>query len=274
MSVRIAVLMDNASRTPEFWNEHGLSMALTLADGSTWLWDTGQSSGFLDNAHVMGIRPEEATGIALSHGHYDHTGGLDALLDAGFSGSIHAHEEFAGPRFSITRGRPVRDIALRTARLSRILDRHVPVAGSTPLADGLTMITDITRQPGRFEPVQGFYRDRAGRIPDPVPDDACLLLETSSGTVLILGCCHSGFANTWAHIRSTLGITALHAVIGGLHLLHAPQWARKETASALQETGAKQIFPCHCTGDEAHRFLHSCLGERVTPAGAGLNLSF
>lgn len=274
MSVQLTVLMDNASRSPELDSEHGMSMALTLADGSIWLWDTGQSSGFLDNAHAMDIRPETACGIALSHGHYDHTGGLDALLDAGFLGSIHAHEAFARPRFSISQGAPVRDIALRTCCLSRVLEHHVPIADSTPLAEGLTMVTDIVRQPGRFEPVRGFYRDRAGRIPDPVPDDACLLLETSSGPVLILGCCHSGFANTWAHIQKTRGLSGLHAIIGGLHLMHAPDWAREETATALATTGAELIFPCHCTGTEAEAFLRSRLGKRVRPAGAGLNLSF
>ena len=274
MSVHIGVLMDNTCRTPEFGHEHGLSMAVTLENGHTWLWDTGQTHLFLANAHAMGIRAETAFGVALSHGHYDHTGGLDGLLDAGFSGRIHAHPEFARTRFSIAPDRPIRDIALRTSDLPRILSRHVPVTASSPLDDGLTMITDIARIPGRFEPVRGFYRDRSGRIPDPVPDDACLLLETASGTVLILGCCHSGFANTWNHIQNTRGICRLHAVIGGLHLMHAPQWAWEETAAALQETGADRILPCHCTGDEARHFLRSSLGEGVIPAGAGLDITF
>ncbi|HKK34298.1 MAG TPA: MBL fold metallo-hydrolase [Desulfomicrobiaceae bacterium] len=268
MSTRIAVLMDNTGR-PEFGHEHGLSMAVTLKNGHIWIWDTGQSPTFLRNAHTLGIRPETAHGVALSHGHYDHTGGLDALLDAGFGGRIHAHPEFARSRFSIAPNRPIRDIALKTEDLPRILERLVPVRKYSCLDNGLTMITDIGRQPGRFEPVQGFYRDRNGRSPDPVPDDACLLLESDAGTVLILGCCHSGFANTWAHIRDTQKTTKLHAVIGGLHLINAPDTAMEETREALVQTGAELILPCHCTGSQAVQFLQHRLGKRVMTTGAG-----
>jgi 7,8-dihydropterin-6-yl-methyl-4-(beta-D-ribofuranosyl)aminobenzene 5'-phosphate synthase len=274
MSVQIALLVDNTSRARELGHEHGLSMAVTLQNGHTWIWDTGQTPLFLHNGRAMGIRPEAARGVALSHGHYDHTGGLDALLGAGFEGRIYAHPQFAGSRFSIAPDRPIRDIALKTGDPAAILNRHVPVTGFARLDDGLTMITDIAREPGRFEPIQGFYRDRTGRTPDQVPDDACLLLESGSGTLLILGCCHSGFANTWAHIRRTRGIDRLHAVIGGLHLMKAPSRAREETATALEQTGAELILPCHCTGDEAREFLRSRLKDRVMATGAGHILSF
>ena len=98
--VSVAILCDNEASAPAFGCEWGLSMAIQLPSGALWLWDTGKTGLFLKNAETMGITAARAQGLALSHGHYDHTGGLGVLLAAGFAGSVHAHPACARERWS------------------------------------------------------------------------------------------------------------------------------------------------------------------------------
>ena len=277
-STRIHVLCDNRSLRPDFGNEHGLSLCLDLKDGYRLLWDTGQSGLFLDNARKMGIDPASFQGLALSHGHYDHASGLAALLQSGFSGPIHAHPDMAQGRWKEGEdGRPVA-IGLNHEGLPEplpgALTGFVPVSGMAELRPGLTMITDIPRREGRFQSVAGFFLDTELSRPDPTIDDACLVLDTASGPVVVLGCCHSGLANTLGQVRDLLGLEAVHAVLGGFHLHNAPAWAVEETIATLKEFQVRRVLPCHCTGEAATRTMAEALPGRVEPLAAGAVVEF
>ncbi|OIN99230.1 MAG: hypothetical protein AUJ49_11520 [Desulfovibrionaceae bacterium CG1_02_65_16] len=246
---RITVLCDNESGRDDCGCEWGLSLAIDLGGpgdetGGLWLWDTGQTPLFLRNAAALGIDPAAARGLALSHGHYDHTGGLTALMATGFSGAIHAHPACAGARYADEPGgKPRRPIGP-----PRPLPAFSSAGPLTELAPGLTLITDIPRAPGRFESVAGFFLDPGGEHPDSVPDDAFLVLQTAKGPVAILGCCHSGLMNSLNCARERLGIQSFHAVLGGLHLYNAGPDALAETAEALRRFTVALVVAGHCTG--------------------------
>lgn len=263
-TVSVAVLCDNEASAPAFGCEWGLAMAVTLPGGELWLWDTGKTGLFLKNAGAMGIPAARAQGLALSHGHYDHTGGLSALLAAGFAGSIHAHPACARERWSADPKGP-RFIGPPTP-----LPDFMPAGPTTELAPGLLLLTDIPRAEGRFQAVRGFSYDRQGAQPDPVPDDAFLVLHTAQGPVAVLGCCHSGLANSLDCARQRLGIRAFHAVLGGLHLYNADQDALAETAEALSRFAVKLLVAGHCTGPDRAKALAALLPHCETlPMAAG-----
>lgn len=267
--MRIHVLCDDVGR-PGFGSEHGLSLALSLEDGSRWLWDTGQSGLFLDTARTLGVDVRSFAGVALSHGHYDHAGGLGALLRAGFAGPIHAHPAFAAERWKFAPGAPPRSIGLDLAGLPAWpLPGFTAVSGRADLAPQVVMLTDIPRLPGSFQSVDGYFFDLERTRPDPVADDACLVVGTPRGFVLVLGCCHSGLANTLRAVRETLGVTRLYAMVGGLHLLAAPAAAVEEAAELLREFAVERVCACHCTGPEAMEELGRRLPGRVRQIGAG-----
>ncbi len=118
--------------------------------------------------------------------------------------------------------------------------------------------------------MQGFSFDPAGIEPDPVPDDAFLVLDSAHGAVVILGCCHSGLANSLASLRERLGLESVYAVLGGLHLFKAGPEALEETAQAVEEFGVRRLIAGHCTGADRLKLLRRRLpGREVLPLAAG-----
>ncbi len=259
------VLVDNTAHRPELLTEHGLSMAIELS-GELWLWDVGASGAFLENARLMGVPVHQARGLALSHGHWDHTSGLAPLRNAGFQGAVHTHPDALLNRFSRHPGKAVRDISWRggdeSARLQTIQQQ-------AELSPGLEFHTAIPRQEGHFQAVEHFFLDPEGNKPDAVRDDACLLLAGAKGPAVILGCCHSGLANTLDAVSQRSGLAHFASVVGGLHLMNAPDAAIRETAEALARFRVQEVYAGHCTGDAAMEELQRMLPGRVHPLGAG-----
>jgi len=267
----ITVLCDNTA-LPGLSCEWGLAMAVDLGgEAGLWLWDTGQTALFAANAAKLGVDLAAARGLALSHGHYDHTGGVGALLAAGFRGGIHAHPGCTRERYAREpEGRPP-----RTVGPPRPLPEFHSAGPVTPLAPGLTLVTDIPRAPGSFQSVEGFSYDRGGQEPDHVPDDAFLALESTSGPVIILGCCHSGLGNSLAAARERLGLGRIHAVLGGLHLVKAGRSAVEETAQAVREFGVERLVIGHCTGPKRLPELAMLLPDtQVVPLASGFRIRF
>lgn len=270
---RVAVLCDNEAR-PGFAAEWGLCLWIETPSGRRALWDAGRTGLFLDNAARLGLDLGRLDAAALSHGHYDHGDGFPHLVArTGYAGPVHAHPGHAVERFAVKPGEKPRAIGL-SAAARRALAAFSPVDGVAEILPGLTMLGAIPRAPDLFHATDGFFLDPAGTAPDLLPDDACLVLDTACGPTLLLGCCHSGLANTLRHVRETLGHTRLAAVAGGLHLHAAPTPALRESLEALREFGVERVLPGHCTGRAAIEFLSRELPGRVEPLAAGQVLEF
>jgi len=267
----LVVLTDNQSDMG-LDSEWGLSI-LVFSGGQRWLWDCGQSGLFLDNAQRLGLDLAEVDGLALSHGHYDHVNGLAALMDAGFSGPVVAHEGVMLRRFSVT-AQENREIGANAQTRDLLYNSLRSVEESFELAAGLQFVTDIPRRPGACQAIDGFFLDPGGQQPDNLPDDAFLLLDTLHGLVVILGCCHSGVANSLLHAAELAEGRRIFGVVGGLHLFKADSEALEEAVVVLEELGIEFLAPGHCTGETATDFLKERFSGRVMPLHTGLALCF
>ena len=267
----ITILIDNNAGSSSLKHEHGLSMFLTTHDGALF-FDTGQSGGFMDNARAMNIPVESASCAVMSHGHYDHTGGLDTLFDTVPDITVHAHPGIFTTRYTPgAEGNPPRSIGIPYSE-DHIRQRSgslLATAEITPVLPGSYMTGEIPRL-NDFEDTGGaFFLDRELTIPDLLADDQSLVIETDNGLILLLGCCHAGLINTMSYVSNVFGTRRFSLIAGGMHLLNADDNRLKKTISSLRSFTVGRIAPGHCTGDKAIAALNSAFPGDVIPLTSG-----
>lgn len=269
--VRVTILVDNRAGREGLVEEHGFA-AWVEAGGRRILFDTGPGAALAPNARALGIDLARADAVVLSHGHYDHTGGLPQVLAAARRAVLFAHPEAGRPRYAV-RGEDVRSIGMpaeaRAAFEGLPPRRRRPAVEPAAPAAGFGITGPIPRE-SAFEDTGGpFFLDPDGLRPDPIADDLALWVDTAAGRVVVVGCCHAGLINTLAHVRRLGAGRPVRAVIGGLHLVNAGAGRIEATAAALRELDVPLVVPCHCTGAAAADRLRAELGGRVVPGASG-----
>ena len=273
--LRITVLSENTAGGSNLLAEHGLALWIER-NQRRFLFDTGQGLVLGWNARVLNIDLDTVDAVILSHGHYDHTGGLPQVLSEHRTTPIYAHPAAFGSKFSVRPNSKTRDIGIPSDAASavRAHARVISVMGPTDLGEGLYLTGPIPRL-NDFEDVGGpFYRDAEGRVPDDLIDDQALYHDGADGVVVILGCAHSGVVNTLDYVRKLTGGKPFRAVIGGMHLVSAKPERVDRTIHALRDYDVATLAPMHCTGPEAtgairSAFLGACI---ALPTGATLAL--
>jgi 7,8-dihydropterin-6-yl-methyl-4-(beta-D-ribofuranosyl)aminobenzene 5'-phosphate synthase len=255
--------------------EHGLSFWVERGDRRI-LFDTGQGMALAHNADKLGIDLSLADDVVLSHGHYDHTGGLLAALPRFREATVYAHLELFRDRYlrhpqSGARSirSPIESFDWLKARVGRVVPTD---AQPVELSAGVRLTGQIPRR-NDFEDTGGaFYLDRACTKQDPLIDDQALFLETGRGLVVLLGCAHSGVVNTLDHIRSLTGDRQIRTIVGGMHLRHASEDRLGRTVHRLRELDVRRIGLAHCTGFTAMARLHQELPNRCFHCVSGTRI--
>jgi len=263
-SGRITVLVENTAGGQGLLAEHGLSFWIELGNKKV-LFDTGQGSVLNGNARRLGIRLELADAIVLSHGHYDHTGGLGDALHCVGRPKVYAHPAALTPKFARNTDGTARDIGISCLGPQDIRERaeFVRVEGPTEVCEGLRLTGAVPRTTD-FEDTGGpFFKDQACTEPDDLLDDQAAFIETPAGTFVVLGCAHAGVINTLRHIQTLTNGRPIHTVIGGMHLLNASPERMDKTVVELRRLDVRRLLPCHCTGLAAvarlwHEFPGRC----------------
>jgi 7,8-dihydropterin-6-yl-methyl-4-(beta-D-ribofuranosyl)aminobenzene 5'-phosphate synthase len=256
--------------------EHGFSI-LAETDASLILFDTGRQQALLDNARELGIDLSRVRQLVLSHGHYDHSGGVADMLALSPDLSVYMHPAAFQKRFSIRDGipRPVHmperaRSALKAMPRSRICLVEQPAV----LAYGAGITGPVPRRTAFESTGVPFYMDPEGTIPDPIGDDLSIWFETRDGLVLIAGCCHAGLVNTLRYVIELTGNERIAALIGGFHLSAASEERLTLTVEALNGFDIARIIPCHCTGEHATMYFRRNLRCPVEAGYAGMKLQF
>lgn len=274
--VKVTILVDNLAREG-LAAEHGFAV-LIEAGGRKILFDTGQTGAVLGgNADALGGNLSGVEAVVLSHGHYDHTGGVPLALERAPRAAVWCHPGVFVPRWSLRDG-TAREIGMPPATLETL---------TTLPAEALRRVTvPVQAVPGvwitgpvpRLDPFEDtggpFFLDPEGATPDPIPDDLSLWMETPEGVVVLTGCCHAGLMNTLMLVRNRTGGRPLRALIGGFHLVNAGEQRMARTLEALRTLNPATIVPCHCTGEAAVKGFQEAFGEKVTPGAAGITLRF
>lgn len=268
--LEITQLVENTAGGPGLLAEHGAALYIE-ADDRRLLFDTGQGMTLLHNTERLGIALERLDTVVLSHGHYDHSGGLTELLALHADLDLYLHPEALAPKFNRD-GRAIgapRDSLGDLDDLAQRVRRLHANSEPTSIAPGILLTGEIPRRHAIEDTGGPFYADaERGRL-DPIPDDQALVIATPSGSVVVLGCGHAGVVNTLDHIQQLTDARPIHAVIGGMHLLRASPERLAFTLDAFERLDVARVAPNHCTGLAAICAFRARFPTRVLESPVG-----
>jgi len=272
MEVKATILCDNLAGPLSFKGEHGLAVHLEV-EGRSFLWDCGQSDVAVHNALVLKLDLRDVEGIGISHGHYDHAGGLCNVLSVSGPKKLYMHPGASDPKFfaagPIKRfiGIPFRKEMLESFSAGIELSR-----GPVEVMPGVRLTGEVPRVTD-FEGYEAnLYCQVDGELePDPFTDDQSLVVDTPDGAIVLTGCAHSGLVNILKHVLESSG--RIKAVVGGTHLgLGAAPERVSATLDFLEEILPDKIVACHCTGQPVMAQIAQRFKDRAVTGQAGLTL--
>ncbi len=251
--MRIVVLTENTSRREDLQAEHGLSLYIETG-ARKLLFDAGQSGAFADNAQTLGVDLRQVDTAVLSHGHYDHGGGLER-----FSRINPAAPIWLNPRaFEEHYNASDKFIGLDPALAQRASLRFA--REEEALGDGMTLYQTI---PCKM-PIRPFGLTMGKeKAPEDFRHEQYLLVEEKGKKICFSGCSHRGIRNIMDHFRPDV-------LIGGFHFMKlAPDSQELEAAAAALLRYPAQYYTGHCTGLEQYEALKLRMGDRLHPLYTG-----
>jgi 7,8-dihydropterin-6-yl-methyl-4-(beta-D-ribofuranosyl)aminobenzene 5'-phosphate synthase len=279
---KITILCENrAGATIGVMGEHGFC-ALIEKNNEKILMDTGQGLTLKANAKALKINLSDIRKIVLSHGHFDHTGGLADLMPPKGTICVYAHPDIFAPKYVRRENDSKKNEVFIGNRFTReYLESNLNAKFHfrkefSKISDGIFFSGVIPRQTDFEKPDKRLLvKEGSSFIQDPLQDDASLLIETSSGPVILTGCAHSGIVNIMNHFSKKTGYKSFHAVIGGTHLgfLNSDKQLQK-TMDAFEQYNLDLIAVSHCTGNEAAAACYSRFKDKFAFANAGWNALF
>ncbi len=271
--LRITTLIENMpDEEGKLLAEHGLSLHIEF-DGKRILFDTGQTGDFVKNATDLGINLENTDDIIISHGHYDHSGGVMTLLSEikypipfyvgeGFFALKYKHLSDGTYRYN---GNPFTEQELT----DRKVDLHIVTEDVTELSEKILLfrnfpsISGFEKRNEKFVLFQGdSYRT------DEFQEEIALGLRTSKGLVLIVGCSHVGICNILQAVSEQVD-DPIYAVLGGTHLMEADEERLLKTMEVFRRFGVQCVAVSHCTGEQGIALARETFGEQFVLNNTG-----
>jgi 7,8-dihydropterin-6-yl-methyl-4-(beta-D-ribofuranosyl)aminobenzene 5'-phosphate synthase len=277
--MKITIICENTVGRRIGLGEHGFS-AFIETDKGNYLFDTGSGHSVVRNSLELNKDLRTIKNIFLSHGHYDHTGGLPEVLKLKGKVDVHAHPHVFLDRIHVIKengketkkfvGLPYKKKYLELLGANFILHKDF-----TEIDKGVFLTGEVPRKTSFEKPDPVLLAEIDGKInQDIFSDDQSLILDTEKGLILVLGCAHSGMINIINFVIDKTGKENFYALLGGTHLDFLTQEQLEASIKALKKIEIEKIGVCHCTGMRAAFRLHREFGERFFygHVGSGLEI--
>lgn len=273
--MNIHILTDNRVKKRGFLAEHGLSILIEHPDANI-LFDTGQSDAYCHNALQMGVDLRKTDCIVLSHGHYDHCGGLIHFPKTDSFSKVYVHKSAFAKRYALNRiVQSYREIGIPWSLddYSFIKNNIVFTGRNSQIAPGVALCGEIPSTVA-FEGVpEGFYTgDETDKSVDMMKDEQMLVFNTDKGLCIFLGCSHPGVVNCLNYALRWFPGKKIDTLVAGMHLDNIAPLRLQMTMQAMMDLDIQRVIPLHCTGIFAICEMKRFLGERCIPLCAGDSL--
>lgn len=275
--MRITSLVENTSHIG-LPVEHGLSLFIELIDGRKILFDMGQSALYADNANRLGLSVSDVDMAIISHGHYDHGGGLSHFLVTNHKAPVYIQRDAFRPHYSL------RDTGMHFIGIDPELaadSRVVLCDDQTVVSDQIILFSDVEGQccypVGNrllYMSPDGISNGKKPYLHDNFCHEQNLIVEENHKTVLFAGCAHCGIVNILRRSIEILGHAPTH-VFAGMHLIKSGLSGLDEDSFIRDLSGYLQLYQrckyytMHCTGTTQYEMLRNLMGDQIEYLACG-----
>lgn len=255
--MKIITLIENTVSKKDLVAEHGLSFFIQHEDANI-LFDTGQSKNFAQNAELLGIDISTIDYLIISHGHYDHVGGLAHFIENNNKAKIFLKEEALWSKMKNDRYIGIsKQINVKNTRF-QFVNKITEIVKGIFIIPETNLFFPIDRHFDNF-----FIQHEGENIKDEFSDELFLALKNEAGVSILSSCSHSGITNMAETAKRHFKLPLVD-IIGGFHIRKANELVVDHIADYFIENKISKVFTCHCTGLEKFNQLRSKCGEMVS----------
>lgn len=285
--IKMAFLSENKTDNPGCVAEFGLSVYIETKEEKI-LFDTGASDLFVKNAKFLDVDLKTVEHVVISHGHYDHSGGVPAFCDINTTAPIYIHKEAFEETYGTENGildKEACSILWNEEEKQKILKRTTLTDGVFNISEDVIISGTIPNVEG-IEPTEKFYIKNYSKgnnvelIEDEMNHEQFLIVRdrkedgTSKGLYVFSGCSHKGIIPVLRYVKKLFPQEKVLGLIAGMHLYSADQNIRNKVISEILNENIELVIPVHCTGIKAICDLKAAMGEKCIVATAGDKYTF
>ncbi|MFC2661853.1 MAG: MBL fold metallo-hydrolase [Eubacterium sp.] len=263
--MKITVLTENSRpQGSELVNEHGLSLFIEYGE-KNYLVDTGSSDAFLHNAQALGVDIAKTDICILSHGHYDHAGGLPAFLQKNESAPVYMMDTAPEGHYLQQKDGTQKYIGIPEGLASEQSRRIRMVNRVCSIADGVYLVPHTTPGLEKIGEKADMYKKQGEEyVPDDFSHEMSIVFDADPGLVIVSSCSHAGMDHIINEVDENFHHAPICAFIGGLHMMGmhgdaeictVPEQKIQRLAFFLKDHGIQRVWTGHCTGEIGFRLL-------------------
>lgn len=280
--MEIITLVENLVYNKDLKGEHGLSFLIKI-DNYKILFDVGQTGLILENAKLLEENLDDIDFVILSHGHYDHTGGLEKFLEINHTAKIIMKKNILQQKYSSSTG-SIRKIGFKLRdRYKNYPNEFLFLEEDYILNDNIKIITQVDEYTD-FEKIKQnlFIKKDDDFIMDQFQDELFLTIIKDNKLNIITGCSHNGIINIIKTAIDNTKINDINLVLGGMHLTGIKLNEKslqdennnkiQKTIEELKKLKIEKIYTNHCTGIDGFIKLKNSMGDKISYSYTGINI--